>query len=105
MTDWTEDENLKLALDNWAINSASALKELLDATFEYRDQIDPMMQALLFGVLGKFTLTYAGFRSEANTFHDSMNNAVAAVQTDPRVQRVMQMAAENAADRAVEGLE
>jgi hypothetical protein len=105
MTDWTEDENLKLALDTWAMNSASALKQLLDATFEYREQIDPMMQALLFGVLGKFTLTYAGFRSEANTFHDSFNNAIAAVQTDPRVQRVMQMAAENAADRAVERLE
>lgn len=105
MTAWHEDKNVINALDNWAINSAIELKELLDAAFVHYDQMDPSVKAILFGGLGKFVLSYANFRKDANPFEIAFEQAMIAVHSDARVQNLIQHSTEQMIDKKVDDLQ
>ena len=87
--EWFENKIIWDSLDNIVNHSAGDIKNLLDALWEHRDELDEQMKVTLFIGLGGFVKTYAESRSELNKPLESFAHAVEKVFTHPAYEKVM----------------
>jgi hypothetical protein len=99
---WQEDPNFWIALDGFAHLSWIPLKELLDVLYEHRLEIAEQGNAMLFGGIGRFMQTYTTARRDGATEIEAFNAGVQAVQTDPRVKRLIEQSANQLVDGQVD---
>lgn len=103
-TSFQNDERFWDAFDDVMRDSWPALKEFLDQAFEYKDEINPTFNALLFGVFGKFAMTYKQAKEDLNNPQQALHLALEAVQEDRRVQKLSENSINQKIDKKVEGL-
>ena len=99
--EWVDDENIWEALDELVLAAGPPMKELLDQSYEYKEQFQPFSIALLFGGFGTFCKVYYECRAELNTSQQAFAEAMTAVQADRRMQAVFQKATNDAVDAGV----
>jgi hypothetical protein len=99
---WSQDPRFWDALDTLTLHSGSALKELLDVLYEYKDGLDIMTLGLLFGGVGEFFKTYSQNRRNTNSNMQSFSEAVKASQNHPLMLQYMQMATNAVIDGKVQ---
>lgn len=100
--EWYENKIVWDSLDAIVKNCSTDLKNLLDALWEHKDEIDENTQVTLFVGLGGFVKTYAEARSELNEPLESFAHAVNTVFSHPAYDRMMQKQMNQFVDSKVE---
>lgn len=101
---WHEDMECWLTMDKMIRESACNIVKMLDAFEKYEKKMDPMINTLLFGALGKFAVAYEQKRQEDNDPPMSFHFALVEISQDPRVNAMMQSGINSIVDKKVGGL-
>ena len=87
--EWFENQIIWDSLDALVKNCSTDLKNLLDALWEHRNEIDENTQVTLFVGLGGFVKKYSEARNETNEPLQSFAHAVNEVFTHPAYEKMM----------------
>ena len=102
MTHWTEDETVWGSLDDLIDMAWLPLKDLLDRLHDHSDQLAQPTQALLFGGLGLFSMTYKQMRTDGHPPITAYEGAMLSIQRDRRIQQMMAATAQRMVDTRVD---
>ena len=97
-----DDEQFWLALDNFVNSAWLPYKLLNEVILEHESELDITISALVLGGLGNFVRSYAIMRSEGLSPQESFSIALTSVQSDHRVQTMLQVGANRLVDSKVE---
>ena len=89
----------KLIQDSW-----TNLSNLIGIINENKEQLPPELQAVVFGGVGKFALTYLQSRDEDLDIIESYDRALLSVHSDRRIQALQQAAAGHIVDTRTNSL-
>ena len=84
-----ENPDLWQAIDDAILQFWPALDNLLQICVLHADEIEPTLQALLFGVIGDFSKKYVLSREESLPSYQALNNALLEIQSNPKLQRIV----------------
>jgi len=87
--EWYENKIVWDSLDAIVNNCAKDLKNLLDALWEHKDEIDTNTQITLFIGLGGFCKSYHEARNETNEPLESFTHAINKVFTHPAYEAML----------------
>jgi hypothetical protein len=100
MTDEFEEAVTRLVVDSWE-NLDEVLKRLSGSETE----LNPAVDALIFGLLGGFARGFMEARVHPdNTFEHWMSHGLGCAMSDPRVDSLIQMTLSDAVDEKVGGM-
>ena len=94
-------EELEAAIDRLITDSWDDLDEVLGRLSVSDIEINPAVQALLFGLLGGFCVGYMDGKKDNQTFEECINLALQTALSDPRVDNLIQMTIVDAVDEKV----
>ncbi|HAI40103.1 MAG TPA: hypothetical protein DCM40_19435 [Maribacter sp.] len=87
--EWFENQIIWDSLDALVKNCSTDLKNLLDALWEHKNEIDENTQVSLFIGLGGFVKSYSEARNELNEPLQSFAHAVEKVFTHPAYEKMV----------------
>lgn len=94
---WYEDEELWKKLDEFMRSSQQSLNKLLNQLFQHKDEMDPVLYAIIFGGFGKLIMSYNQLLDEFGV-KEAFAQSVQAVHNDKRIQGLIQNSIENVVD-------
>lgn len=102
--DLHENQLFWVTLDKLIQDSWTNLSNLIGIVNEHSEQLPFELQAVVFGGVGKFALTYLQARDEEHDIIESYNKALMAVHSDRRIQQLQQNAAIHMVDTKTNSL-
>lgn len=102
MEHWSDDPRFWDRLDKFAKDAGLDFKRLADVLFEYNNQLDPHIAAMLFGGVGSFLKTYNLHEGEPR---EKFGMAMRAVHENPRMQKLFSGMTMEAIDSKVENMQ
>tara|TARA_R110000824_G_scaffold141584_5_gene308238 strand:+ start:128 stop:442 length:315 start_codon:yes stop_codon:yes gene_type:complete len=102
---WEDNPLVWEKLDEYMINSAAELKELLDVLYEHDSEFHPMLKGLLFGGLGQLVMAYNVARTEANEPKLALALGIEKVMVNPIFGKAMAGNINNIIDNTVDKME
>tara|TARA_R100000329_G_C7611715_1_gene217102 strand:+ start:497 stop:808 length:312 start_codon:yes stop_codon:yes gene_type:complete len=100
---WTEDDLVWSNLDDLMMNSWNDLKQFLDALHEHSEELNPQINAMLFGGMGQLVQGYVVARTELNSPKHSLAIALEKVAANPAFAALMHQTVNSVVDRAMTG--